>query len=209
MRLFALLTLWAYQHIVSVVAFAPHDANKKTPLSEVAHKEMYDPLVVVSSRRNTLQIIAASIALQGATSEVTNASGGATAGGAYLLSAKQRYNQRVKAGIKGFIDLQGNIVSGNVEGLSVYFTSEEVGNWKDTSVAGYLLANAFRRSSTTPPDSLPSVKKWKAFAAEVDTLQKSLKKKDVKGVKVSYDKALGLLNEYLQSVELPSILEIN
>ena len=29
------------------------------------------------------------------------ASGGATAGGAYLLSAKQRYNDRVKGGVKG------------------------------------------------------------------------------------------------------------
>lgn len=33
------------------------------------------------------------------------ASGGATAGGAYLLSAKQRYNKRVLAGIKSFLTL--------------------------------------------------------------------------------------------------------
>jgi hypothetical protein len=33
------------------------------------------------------------------------ASGGATAGGAYLLSAKQRYNKRVLAGIKSFLNL--------------------------------------------------------------------------------------------------------
>jgi hypothetical protein len=39
-----------------------------------------------------------------------------------------------------------------------YFTLDSVGSWKDTSIAGYLLANAFRRSSATPPDSLPAVK---------------------------------------------------
>lgn len=206
MRLFALLTYLTLQHIVPVVAFAPHDASKKFPLSPVVHSEVVDPLN--SSRRKVLQFITASITLQGASFEVANASGGATAGGAYLLSAKQRYNQRVKAGVKGFIDLQGNIASGNVEGLNVYFSSEDVGNWKDASAAGYLLANAFRRSSTTPPDSLPTVKKWKTFAAEVDNLQKYFKKKDVKGVKASYDKALGFLNDYLESVELPSILEI-
>jgi hypothetical protein len=80
------------------------------------------------------------------------ASGGATAGGAYLLSAKQRYNERVKAGVKGFAE------SGNVDGIRSYFASEDVGSWKDLSTAGYLLANAFRSNSSAAPDSLPSVK---------------------------------------------------
>jgi hypothetical protein len=85
------------------------------------------------------------------------ASGGATAGGAYLLSAKQRYNERVKAGVKGFAALKPLVESGNVDGIRSYFASEDVGSWKDLSTAGYLLANAFRRNSSAAPDSLPSV----------------------------------------------------
>jgi hypothetical protein len=86
------------------------------------------------------------------------ASGGATAGGAYLLSAKQRYNERVKAGVKGFAALRPLVESGNVNGIRSYFASEDVGSWKDLSTAGYLLANAFRSNSSAAPDSLPSVK---------------------------------------------------
>lgn len=90
--------------------------------------------------------------------QAVHASGGATAGGSYLISAKQRYNNRVKEGIKKFVllesDLEKNIIQSSVD----YFSSEAVGSWKDTSTAGYLLANAFRRSSATPPDSLPAVK---------------------------------------------------
>lgn len=86
------------------------------------------------------------------------ASGGATAGGVYLLSAKQRYNERVKAGTKGFAGLRPLIESGNVDGIRSYFASEDVGSWKDLSTAGYLLANAFRTNSSAAPDSLPSVK---------------------------------------------------
>ena len=136
------------------------------------------------------------------------ASGGATAGGVYLLSAKQRYNARVTAGIKSFLNLETPLSSGSLEETKAFFTSEEEGNWKDSSAAGYLLANAFRRNSTTPPDSLPSVKKWKAFAGELDVLQKSLKKKDVKGVNASYAKAVDLLDAYLEAVELPPSLEM-
>jgi hypothetical protein len=86
------------------------------------------------------------------------ASGGATAGGAYLLSAKQRYNDRVKQGVKTFASLTNPLDSGDIEALRAFFTSEDVGSWKDFSSAGYLLANAFRRNSSAAPDSLPAVK---------------------------------------------------
>lgn len=87
--------------------------------------------------------------------------------------------------------------------------SEEVGSWKDFSAAGYLLANAFRRNSTTPPDSLPSVKKWKAFAGDVESMTKSLKKKDTKGALVAYESALDKLDEYLvNGVELSPYAEL-
>ena len=39
-----------------------------------------------------------------------------------------------------------------------YFSNEADGGWKDLTAAGYLLSNAFRRSSSTAPDSLPAVK---------------------------------------------------
>lgn len=89
---------------------------------------------------------------------IVHASGGATAGGAYLLSAKQRYNDRVKAGVKGFAAIQVPLEKGDMDTVRAFFALEEAGSWKDFSTAGYLLANAFRRSSNTPPDSLPSVK---------------------------------------------------
>ena len=81
-----------------------------------------------------------------------------TVTGAYLLSAKQRYNERVKSGIAGFLALQPLLESGDIGGIRSYFTSEDAGSWKDLTTAGYLLANAFRRNSTAAPDSLPSVK---------------------------------------------------
>jgi len=141
-------------------------------------------------------------------SDTAYASGGATAGGVYLLSAKQRYNARVTEGVKSFLSLSSSLDSGTLDGAKEFFLREEAGGWKDSSAAGYLLANAFRRSSSTPPDSLPSVKKWKAFAKEVDNLQKILKKKDVKGVKSAYTKAEDLLDPYLEAVELPPVQEM-
>ena len=93
-----------------------------------------------------------------ASPNVVQASGGATAGGAYLLSAKQRYNDRVKAGSKGFLALASAIESGDLDAVRPYFSKDDNGSWNDFSTAGYLLANAFRRNSTAAPDSLPSVK---------------------------------------------------
>lgn len=87
-----------------------------------------------------------------------SASGGATAGGAYLLSAKQRYNDRVIKGVKGFLSLEASLKSGSVEEAKTYFAGDAVGTFGDISTAGYLLANAFRRSANQSPDSLPSVK---------------------------------------------------
>ena len=69
------------------------------------------------------------------------ASGGATAGGVYLLSAKQRYNARVTAGIKTFLSLENSLSSGTLEDTKAFFTSDTDGNWKDSAAAGYLLAN--------------------------------------------------------------------
>eukprot|EP00541_Cyclophora_tenuis_P007078 CAMPEP_0116576626 /NCGR_PEP_ID=MMETSP0397-20121206/20642_1 /TAXON_ID=216820 /ORGANISM="Cyclophora tenuis, Strain ECT3854" /LENGTH=232 /DNA_ID=CAMNT_0004105699 /DNA_START=65 /DNA_END=763 /DNA_ORIENTATION=+ len=139
------------------------------------------------------------------------ASGGATAGGAYLLSAKQRYNARVVSGMKSFLALQSSLGGSDTMSLDdtkAYFTSDEEGAWKDASAAGYLLANAFRRNSTTPPDNLPAVKKWKAFAGQVEAMQKTAKRLDVKATAAAYGKALTALDEYLEEVELPPSAEL-
>jgi hypothetical protein len=90
--------------------------------------------------------------------EPANASGGATAGGAYLLSAKQRYNERVKASVRGLLSTADAIKNGDSTLAKEYFESEEEGTWKEMTSAGYLLSNAFRRNSTAAPDSLPAVK---------------------------------------------------
>lgn len=138
-------------------------------------------------RRSFLSNLGGGVALIGLAQEAF-ASGGATAGGAYLLSvreynthlrflhvshaatmcnnsfhsflsqAKQRYNERVEQGVSGFLGIKGALEGGDINAVRDWFSSEQVGGWKDFSAAGYLLANAFRRNSTTPPDSLPSVK---------------------------------------------------
>jgi hypothetical protein len=136
------------------------------------------------------------------------ASGGATAGGAYLLSAKQRYNERVTKGITGFLALRKPLEGGDVDTIRTYFNNEDAGSWKDLTTAGYLLANAFRRNSTAAPDSLPSVKAWKAFAAEVESMTKSLKKKDTKTALEAYERAVAALDTYLERVELPLVTEM-
>ena len=189
---------------LSVNAFAPNAQTRPSTSLKLQSEN--------NSRRNFIKDVSI-FSLVGLSTQITNiapanASGGATAGGAYLLSAKQRYNERVKSGILGFAALGESLSSGSLDETKTYFASEEVGGWKDASAAGYLLANAFRRSSTTPPDSLPSVKKWKAFAAAVMEMEKPLKKKDAKNVKVAYDKALGLLDAYLEGVELPPLAEL-
>mmetsp|Transcript_32744 Transcript_32744/g.69127 ORF Transcript_32744/g.69127 Transcript_32744/m.69127 type:complete len:220 (-) Transcript_32744:204-863(-) len=133
-----------------------------------------------------------------------HASGGATAGGAYLLSAKQRYNKRVVAGIKSFLTLDAR----DLGQVNAYFESSEEGGWEDLSAAGYLLANAFRTSSTKAPDALPSVKKWKAFAKEIELLKRALSKKDAEKVFSAYKNAEEKLDAYLDAVELPSGMEL-
>ena len=92
------------------------------------------------------------------TPETAQASGGATAGGAYLLSAKKRYYERVKASVSGLLQAADDLKNGDSKVAKEYFSSDSDGSWKDLTAAGYLLSNAFRRSSSTAPDSLPAVK---------------------------------------------------
>lgn len=110
-----------------------------------------------ASRRSILRDIAVAplVTLAGAAlvaPESALASGGATAGGAYLLSAKQRYNERVTKAVKGLLAAGAALAEGNSKEAKAYFSNEEAGSWKDLTAAGYLLSNAFRRNSTTAPD---------------------------------------------------------
>jgi len=208
-----LFFLMANAYIESIRAFAPASRDCRlqqlpTTLS-MASDENYDAFV---ARRKWLHDISMASLTSMSTlifrPDTACASGGATAGGVYLLSAKQRYNERVTQGIKTFLALSSSLDTGSVDGVQAFFLTEDVGGWKDASAAGYLLANAFRRSSSTPPDNLPSVKKWKAFAKEVENLQKSTKKKDVKSIQTAYKKAEELLDPYLEGVELPTAIEM-
>lgn len=132
------------------------EISKKASISD-------EDVEMINSRRSFL-VQAAIVSVAAGSSNLwtnidpANASGGATAGGAYLLSAKQRYNERVKAGIQGFLALESSLKNGSVTEAQAYFASDEQGSWGDISTAGYLLANAFRRNSSASPDSLPSVK---------------------------------------------------
>jgi hypothetical protein len=143
-----------------VSAFAP--IHQKTDYRNFALAETKNDKERTPSRRSFLNdvgmaslTIASILAVQ---AEPALASGGATAGGAYLRSAKQRYNDRVIAAVKALLVVEGTLESGSVAEAKEYFSGEAVGEWKDFTAAGYLLSNAFRRSSSTAPDSLPAVK---------------------------------------------------
>ena len=152
----------AYAQLMSSEAFVPASFSpRRIDISSTSLSAESDSTNL--SRRNLLSNLSiASIVSFGVLSayspEPVYASGGATAGGAYLLSAKQRYNARVTAGVKGFGALESSLDGGRLDAAKAFFTTDDVGGWKDASAAGYLLSNAFRRSSTTPPDSLPTVK---------------------------------------------------
>jgi hypothetical protein len=146
-----------------VFAFNPSGVQVQIPFRLVSKNlsPTREQVALQASRRSFVESFAlSSIAVAGSSllPEQASASGGATAGGVYLLSAKQRYNSRVTKGVIGFLSLGGSLESGNIEDARNFFKSEEDGNWKDFSAAAYLLANAFRRNSAQAPDTLPSVK---------------------------------------------------
>ena len=58
------------------------------------------------------------------------------------------------------------------------------------------------------PDSLPSVKKWKSYAKEIELLKRATAKKDAKKIQATYKDAEEKLDAYLEAVELPSGMEL-
>lgn len=159
------ITIVSLLGISGVVAFQVAPSTTTTKMS-TTDRAVGVPPPLYASRRSFVEkavVSAASAAILTASNllvpvQPATASGGATAGGAYLLSAKQRYNERVKAGVKGFLSIQTALKNNDIPTLRTYFNSEEVGSWIDLTSAGYLLANAFRSSSSKAPDALPSVK---------------------------------------------------
>ena len=146
------------------------DASISTRLSN-RHRSvcsfLYDPKSIdyqcenSQARRTFLSEVAlCGVALTTLTTrpKIAEASGGATAGGAYLLSAKRRYYDRVKASVAGLMKAAEGLKSGDSSIAKEFFSNEDGGSWTDLKAAGYLLSNAFRRSASTNPDSLPAVK---------------------------------------------------
>lgn len=78
--------------------------------------------------------------------------------------------------------------------------------YNDMKASMYLLANAFRINQTKAPDNLPSVQAAKKFFKVVDDMEKKVVKKPSTNDQASqklYLKALDILDEYLDLVELP------
>ena len=165
-----------------------------TPLTDA--KLSLREALAMPGRREVLASVAA-VAL-GAVEKV-DASGGATAGGAYLIRAKERYNARVVAGSKvWFTDLKAAVDDKDATKIAAIFAKD--GAYDDLAAAGFLLANAFRINSTTPPDNIIQVKKFKKFKAAADTIPANAKKRKINTD--DYTTATNLLTDFLNSVDL-------
>mmetsp|Transcript_8766 Transcript_8766/g.18759 ORF Transcript_8766/g.18759 Transcript_8766/m.18759 type:complete len:264 (-) Transcript_8766:166-957(-) len=78
--------------------------------------------------------------------------------------------------------------------------------YNDMKTSMYLLGNAFRYNQTKAPDNLPTVKAAKAFFKQMNLFERKVLKNpktNDQEAKVIYAKALDLLDEYLDLVELP------
>ncbi|KAJ8603082.1 hypothetical protein CTAYLR_006685 [Chrysophaeum taylorii] len=148
-------------------------------------------------RRELLGGSAAALAL--ARVAAVDASGGATAGGAYLLRAKERYNARVVAGAKDFRALKASVDGGDATAMTDFFAGD---SFEDLCAAGFLLSNAFRINSTQNPDKIFQVQKFKAFKKEADTVTAALKKKKIPDATAAYARASAALDDYMNAVGL-------
>jgi hypothetical protein len=153
--------VWVFSQVGHSFSFLESSIVRRT--TPLHHSKIGDGEAALDDRRSVLGKLAFIPFVTVSTSiasfvDPVSASGGATAGGAYLLSAKQRYNERVKASVEGLVKAAEELKSGNSDVAKAYFLSEGGGGWKDLTAAGYLLSNAFRRNSSAAPDTLPSIK---------------------------------------------------
>ena len=122
--------------------------------------------------------------------------------GAFLAVGELATYDQVKHEIKTRLGLKEGVSNGKLL-KNAFFEGGKDSAAEDFLAAAYLLANAFRTNSTTAPDSLPTVKKLKAFMKEYETLLKLAKKKGSEDPALeSYEKSVVLLKEYLASVDL-------
>lgn len=154
MQRFQILSILFLSLQSSAAAFQSSNSHVKKNSATVLHSASTGD--ASTSRRSFLDLMA--LAPLVVIPSAANASGGATAGGAYLLSAKQRYNERVKASVQGLLAVGDGLAGGSTTEAKAFFGSDDGGSWKDLTAAGYLLSNAFRRNSSSAPDSLPAVK---------------------------------------------------
>ena len=178
------------------VAFMSSTASARSAMKQAMVMKSADSAVL--TRRDVFGAGSAALAAFALVEQV-DASGGATAGGAYLIRAKERYGSRVAAGAKEFKAAKAAVEAGDSKSLSPLFAKDAA--YDDLLAAGYLLANAFRINSTQNPDKIPQVQKFKKFKAAADALPAALKK-NKKVPADSYATASELLDDFLSSVGL-------
>ena len=190
--LFYPIAFLGFALLADVNAYIPHTHKGRTVLP----KFITDEATPLSTRRSF--VAAASLFSASSFAQVARASGGATAGGAYLLRAKTRYAARVTKGAQDYL-----AIDPSVGAKAPFFAGGKDSPAEDFLAAAYLLANAFRANSTTAPDALPTVKKYKAFLKEYEQFLKlSGKKGGAEAATESYTKSKDLLKTFLASVEL-------
>jgi len=159
------------------------------------------------------------------------ASGGSTAGKySTIPSAKRRFFGRVRMGIYKFLQMEPDIVKGDIEGEFVqgFFAKSIVkvkggerikgcefaecltkekrtSRWLDFKAASDLLASAFRYDASDVPRDLPQVKVIRAYAKKVDKMQKAISEGDVAKVQQLYQGAKNDLANFCPMVELAPI----
>jgi hypothetical protein len=98
---FLLLILTEFTNSLTFTTCHRVDTVKIASVASVSRRNVFDCMSEAMTGGHTV----ATASVMTSVVPPASASGGATAGGAYLLSAKQRYNQRVRESLKAFVNL--------------------------------------------------------------------------------------------------------
>lgn len=185
------------------------------------------------SRRDAFRGAAvAGLVAVGSHEDVASASGGATAGKYTTIpSAKRRFYGRVKQAIYQFLQMEGPILTGNLQDesigkffdkniikrkggqreagcLEVFGSNNCVTKEKRTSrfldfkAASDLLASAFRSSAEDVPRDLPQVKIIRACHKKITEMKTAIDEGDAAKAKLLYTKSKADLERYTKYVDL-------
>jgi hypothetical protein len=139
---------------------------------------------------------------------------------------KKSYQNRVIADVKDFKRLGAAIDNGQTDGDAwvaffiefqrrepdavgrTYAALVDLVGGKDISGCGVLLAGSYAKPGK-PSDGLPSVKKYNAMAKVFEPIKAAGKKGDAGKAKVAWGKAKDAIQEYLETVELPSSQKVS